>query len=103
MGSRRPAHISIKHGAYSIKYTFAQASHISIEHEAYSLKYTFAQASHISGTTVHSAFGVGVPEHYEDFKRVWGKRDWAREKLRVLVLDEVSMAAGGVTHTPRPA
>lgn len=59
-------------------------------------------ASHIFGTTVHSAFGVGVPEHYDDFKRMWAKKQKLRgtkmaefkDKLQVLVLDEVSMLSG---------
>lgn len=55
-------------------------------------------ATHIGGTTVHSAFGLGVPALHSDFERRlcgWGGRGKAMAaQLRVLLIDEISMLAG---------
>jgi ATP-dependent DNA helicase PIF1 len=52
-------------------------------------------ASHIGGCTIHAAMGIGAPKLYADFNKMWGKKtpdgDRAIEKLRVLIIDEVSM------------
>ncbi|KAL1520085.1 hypothetical protein AB1Y20_023560 [Prymnesium parvum] len=55
-------------------------------------------ATHIGGTTIHSAFGVGVPNFHSDFeRRIGGQSGRAKrlaQQLRVILIDEVSMLAG---------
>ena len=54
-------------------------------------------ATHIGGTTIHAAFGVGVPSHVSDFeRRMRGNPTRAKavaQHLEVLLVDEVSMLA----------
>ena len=54
-------------------------------------------ATHIGGTTIHAAFGVGVPSHVSDFeRRMRGNPTRAKavaRHLEVLLVDEVSMLA----------
>ena len=54
-------------------------------------------ATHIGGTTIHAAFGVGVPLHVSDFeRRMRGNPTRAKavaQHLEVLLVDEVSMLA----------
>ena len=52
-------------------------------------------ATHIGGCTLHSAAGVGVPQLYSDFNKVWAEPTRGRwERLKVLIVDECSMMSG---------
>lgn len=50
---------------------------------------------HIDGQTLHSLTGLGVPQHVNDFGRLFkaggGQKAQAWKEMRVLVIDEISM------------
>ncbi|KAK9810843.1 hypothetical protein WJX73_001202 [Symbiochloris irregularis] len=51
-------------------------------------------ATHIGGTTFHSALGIGVPRDLDDFGKMFKPETRTKiRKLKVLVLDEVSMVS----------
>ncbi|KAK9836342.1 hypothetical protein WJX81_007050 [Elliptochloris bilobata] len=48
-------------------------------------------ATHIGGTTLHSQCGCGIPRTYDDFGKMWRTATPQWRKLKVLIIDEISM------------
>ena len=61
----------------------------------------------MTGTTLNSALGIGIPNEYSDFGKIWNvskkdkssggggaRKDRTWSTIEVLIIDEVSMTSG---------